>query len=106
MLLLAGCRKPAFTGPPDQRVHVLMKNWEIVPETIVIARNAKVELTIESADVQHVFAVDGLDIDESVRRGKPAVVRLIAGQAGTYVMRCSILCGRGHDQMKGKIVVR
>jgi cytochrome c oxidase subunit 2 len=95
VLLLAGCRKPAFTGPPDQRVHVLMKNWEIVPETIVIARNAKVELTI-----------DGLDIDESVRRGKPAVVRLIAGQAGTYVMRCSILCGRGHDQMKGKIVVR
>jgi cytochrome c oxidase subunit 2 len=83
-----------------------MKQWEMVPETVVIARNAKVELTIESDDVEHGFAVSELDIDESVRKGKPAVVRLIVGQAGVYVMRCSILCGRGHDQMRGRILVR
>jgi cytochrome c oxidase subunit 2 len=83
-----------------------MKQWEMVPETVVIARNAKVELTIESDDVEHGFAVSELDIDESVRKGKPAVVRLIVGQPGVYVMRCSILCGRGHDQMRGKILVR
>jgi cytochrome c oxidase subunit 2 len=103
---MAGCRKPAFTGPPDQRVQLLMKQWEMVPRTIVVARNAKVELTIESADVEHGLTVKGLDIDESVKKGDPVVVRFIARNAGEYVMRCSILCGRGHDEMKGKILVR
>jgi cytochrome c oxidase subunit II len=104
--LMAGCHKPAFTGPPDQRVHLLMKQWEMVPRTIVVARNAKVELTIESDDVEHGLSVPSLDVDESVRKGKPAVVRFIAANPGVYVMRCSILCGRGHDQMKGKILVQ
>lgn len=83
-----------------------MKQWEMVPRTIVVARNAKVELTIESADVEHGLTVKGLDIDESVKKGDPVVVRFIAQNTGEYVMRCSILCGRGHDEMKGKILVR
>jgi cytochrome c oxidase subunit II len=103
---MAGCRKPAFTGPPDVRVRLVMKQWEMEPRTIVVARNAKVELTIESADVQHGLAVKGLDIDESVKKGDPVSVRFIARDAGEYIMRCSILCGRGHDEMKGKIVVQ
>jgi cytochrome c oxidase subunit 2 len=83
-----------------------MKQWEMEPRTIVVARNAKVELTIESGDVEHGLAVPGLDIDESVQKGKPVIVRFIAANSGDYVMRCSILCGRGHDQMKGRILVR
>ena len=83
-----------------------MKQWEMVPRTIVVARNAKVELTIESADVEHGLTVKGLDIDESVKKGDPVMVRFIAHTGGEYVMRCSILCGRGHDEMKGKILVR
>ena len=82
-----------------------MKQWEMVPETIVVARNAKVELTIESADVEHGLTVKGLDVDASVKKGDPVAVRFIAKNAGEYVMRCSILCGRGHDEMKGKILV-
>lgn len=103
---VAGCRKPAFSGPPDQRVHLLMKQWEMVPRTIVVGRGGKVELTIESEDVQHGLGVPGLDIDESVKKGEAVVVRFIAANPGEYVMRCNILCGRGHDQMKGKIVVK
>ena len=101
----SGCRKPAFTGPPDQRVHLLMKQWDMIPGTIVVTRRAKVELTIESDDVQHGLSVPGLKIDESVKQGEPVVVRFIAPEVGNYVMRCNILCGRGHDEMKGKIVV-
>jgi len=105
MAMTSGCRNPAFTGPPDQRVHLLMKQWEMIPRTIVVAPRAKVELTIESDDVQHGLSVPGLNIDESVKKGEPVVVRFIASQPGSYVMRCNILCGRGHDEMKGKITV-
>ena len=106
MLCTVGCRKPAFTGPPDQRVHLRMKQWEMIPRTIVVQRNAKVELTIDSDDVEHGLVVKGLDIDEPVQKGKSAVIRFIAKNSGEYVMRCSILCGRGHDEMKGRILVR
>lgn len=105
-MLTAGCRKPAFTGPPDQRVHLLMKQWEMVPRTIVVRQNAKVELIVESDDVEHGLTVKGLDIDEPVKKGEPVIIRFIARDPGEYVMRCSILCGRGHDEMKGKILVR
>jgi len=106
LLVTAGCRQPAFTGPPDVRMRLVMKQWAFEPRTIVVPRNAKVELTLESADVEHGLAVKGLDIDESVKKGDPVDIRFIAQNAGEYVMRCSILCGRGHDEMKGKIVVQ
>ena len=92
--MIAGCHKPAFTGPPDQRVDLRMKQWDMVPRTIIVARNAKVELTIETDDVEHGLSVPGLDIDESVRKGDQAVVRFIPAEPGVYVMRCNILCGR------------
>jgi cytochrome c oxidase subunit II len=102
---VAGCHKPAFTGPPDQRIHLLIKQWEMVPRKIVVARGVKVELIIESADVEHGLSVPGLDIDESVKKGETVAVRFIAVKSGEYAMHCSILCGRGHDEMKGKILV-
>jgi cytochrome c oxidase subunit II len=83
-----------------------MKQWDMVPRKIVVPRNAKVELTIESDDVEHGLTVPGLDIDEPVKKGEPAIVRFIATRDGVYVMRCSILCGRGHDEMKGQILVQ
>jgi heme/copper-type cytochrome/quinol oxidase subunit 2 len=79
-----------------------MKQWEMLPRTIVVARNAKVELTTESGDVEHGVTVTGLDIDESVKKGELVVVRFIAQNAGEYGMRCSILCGRGHDHDEGQ----
>ncbi len=36
VLAMAGCRKPAFTGPPDQRVQLLMKQWEMVPRSVFL----------------------------------------------------------------------
>jgi cytochrome c oxidase subunit II len=82
-----------------------MKQWDMVPRKLVVPRNAKVELTIESDDVEHGLTVPGLDIDEPVKKGEPAIVRFVATRDAVYVMRCSILCGRGHDEMKGQILV-
>jgi heme/copper-type cytochrome/quinol oxidase subunit 2 len=104
---LAGCRRtPTYSGPPDHVVHVTMKNWAILPGTIVLPRGAKVELIVESVDVEHGIAVPGLGINEPVKPGKPQIVRFLAEEPADYFMRCSISCGRGHDQMVGKIIVQ
>lgn len=82
-----------------------MKKWVIVPNRIEIPQGAHVELIVSTADVEHGLAVPALDINEPVQPGKPAVIRFLALKPGTYPMHCSILCGRGHDQMTGVIVI-
>ena len=38
-------------------------------------------------------------------RGKEVVVRFTAAQAGRYPFRCSVMCGSGHLDMKGELIV-
>lgn len=82
-----------------------MKKWAIVPARIAVPQGAHVELDVSTADVEHGFAVPALGINEPIQPGKPARVRFLAQTPGVYPMRCSIACGKGHDQMTGAIVV-
>ena len=77
----------------------------IEPRRIEVPEGDVVELDITSTDVEHGIAVAGLGIREPVQPGRPTVVRFRAKTTGTYVMSCSVLCGKDHDQMTGEIVV-
>jgi cytochrome c oxidase subunit 2 len=82
-----------------------MKKWEIVPGRIEVPQGARVELVVSTADIEHGFEVRGLGINEPVQPGRITVIRFLAQTPGTYAARCSIACGRGHDQMTGAIVI-
>lgn len=105
-LSAAGCRQPALdSSPPDVIRQITMKKWAIEPRRIEVPEGDVVELDITSTDVEHGIAVAGLGIREPVQPGRPTVVRFRAKTTGTYVMSCSVLCGKDHDQMTGEIVV-
>lgn len=107
-LLVAGCgkRTPTYSGPPNTVIRVVMKKWEIDPSRIVVPQGARVELVVSTADIEHGLGVSGLGINEPVQPGQPpAVIRFLAQTPGTYPMRCSILCGKGHQRMTGEIVI-
>lgn len=104
----AGCgkRTPSYSGPPNTVIKVVMKKWEIDPSRIVVPQGARVELIVSTADIEHGLGVRGLGINEPVQPGQPpAVIRFLAQTPGTYPMRCSILCGKGHKDMLGEIVI-
>lgn len=82
-----------------------MRKWAIAPARIVVRQGARVELVVSTADVEHGMAVPALGINEPVQPRKPAVIRFLAQTPGVYPLRCSIACGRGHDQMTGAIVI-
>jgi cytochrome c oxidase subunit 2 len=107
LLSMSGCGKktPTYSGPPDTVRQVVMKKWDIAPSRIEVPQGARVELVVSTADIEHGLGVPALGINEPVQPGKPAVVRFLAQTPGVYPMRCSILCGRGHDQMLGVIVI-
>lgn len=104
--LLTSCNHtPMYQGPPNLILHVLMKKWAIVPSRIVVPQGAHVELIITTEDVEHGIGVPALDIDQPVQPGRTTVVKFLALKPGSYPMHCSVLCGRGHDLMKGEIVI-
>ena len=107
LLLMNGCGKktPTYEGPPDTVRQIVMKKWEIVPSRVEVPQGARVELVVTSTDVEHGIEVPGLGIREPVQPEHPAVIRFLAQTPGVYPMRCSILCGRGHDKMTGAIVI-
>jgi len=49
--------------------------------------------------------VPDLGIDEPIQKGKPAEIRFSAKDRGEFKIECDIICGPGHDDMAGKIVV-
>ncbi len=100
-----GKRTPTYAGPPDTVRQIVMKKWEIDPALVEVPQGARVELVVTSMDVEHGIAVPGLGIREPVQPEHPAVIRLLAQTPGVYPMRCSVLCGRGHDKMTGAIVI-
>jgi cytochrome c oxidase subunit II len=107
LVLMFGCgrKTPRYSGPPDTVLQVVMKKWAITPARIVVRQGARVELIVSTADVEHGLNVPGLGINEPVQPGKPAAIRFLAQTPGVYPMRCSIACGRGHDQMTGAIII-
>lgn len=101
-----GCRKsPEDNTPPDVIKQVVMKKWAIEPARIEVPQGAEVELVVRSTDVEHGIAIPKLGIREPVQPGRPAIVKFRAKSAGTYAMSCSVLCGKGHRDMTGVIVV-
>ncbi len=102
LLVAAGCHRP---NPNAAIVRVTMRRYAIEPNVIRLKVNQPVRFEVFSADVQHGFYVPALNIRESVQPGKPAIFEFTPDRAGVYEMKCSILCGPGHDSMVGKIVV-
>lgn len=94
------------SSKPDVVIHVVMKKYAFDPAVIRVKKGQVVELDVSTADVQHGFSVPDLGIKEPIQPHRaPAKVVFKADRAGVFPMTCSIICGPGHDDMVGKIVV-
>ena len=90
---------------PATRIKITAHKYTFEPSVIHVKQGEPVELEISTLDVQHGFEVKGLGLDESIQKGRPAIVTFTPLQKGEYRMNCDIICGPGHDDMEGKIVV-
>jgi len=104
LVCLTGCRS-SYERAPARHIRVTAHKYAFEPAVIHVKQGEPVELEISTLDVQHGFEVNGLGVDESVQKGRPAIVTFTPQQKGEYRMNCDIICGPGHDGMEGKIVV-
>ena len=96
------------TGTGAQGVHeiqVTLRKYEFNPGTLRVRKGERVKLVMAATDHDHGFKLDDFDINQKVPKGTTVVVKFTADKAGTFQFRCSNVCGLGHRNMKGTLVV-
>jgi len=95
-------------GTEAQSVHeiqVTLRKYEFSPGSLRVRKGEQVKLVMVAADHDHGFKLDDFDIDQKIPKGTTVVVQFTADKAGTFQFRCSSVCGLGHRNMKGTLVV-
>ena len=85
---------------------MVAKQFEFMPEAVEVNQGDRVKITLTSADVIHGFAINEYSINERVVPGQPTVVEFTADKKGTFTFYCSVMCGSGHRNMRGTLIVK
>lgn len=96
------------TGTPTPGVHeiqVTLRKYEFSPGSLRVRKGERVRLIMAAVDHEHGFKLDDFDINQKILKGTTVVVEFIADKAGTFQFRCSSVCGLGHRNMKGTLLV-
>ena len=89
---------------PGKLVEITLnaKDFEYDKKVIHVKQGDKVKLTLNSDDDGgHGFALPAYNINLQ----KNGSAEFTADKAGTYEYHCSVMCGSGHMNMTGKLVV-
>jgi cytochrome c oxidase subunit 2 len=93
-------------APRSVTVEMTAKRFAFLPDQIDVAEGDEVTVNIRSADGTHGIEIEKLKVKKAVPRGGEAVTLSFTAPApGRYVISCSEYCGRGHNDMKGVLVV-
>lgn len=112
LFLIYGCsiNGAAVSATETKEFDIKAKNWEFSPDTITVNKGDKVILNIESLDdgsgVGHGITIPIFGVSKSFRGGESVTVEFIADKKGTFPFFCSVYCGSGHGDMKGKLIVK
>ena len=122
ILFVAGCASttpstnpPATTPqgntlPPVSTVAVKEFNmtasrFSFDPDTITVNKGDHVVLHITSTDTTHGFSLATYDIIETLPPGETKTIKFTVDKAGEFNFFCSVFCGSGHADMRGKLIV-
>ena len=93
------------TTNPVKEFTMTAKQWTFDPAVITVKQGDKVKLKIKSVDVTHGFALPDFNVKVDLVPNKEETVEFVADKKGEFTFFCSVLCGDGHRDMKGKLVV-
>jgi cytochrome c oxidase subunit 2 len=85
---------------PSQEIVIKATTWEFDQPEYAFPKDTPVKLTLENMKGAHGIEIVGTDF--KVRGNNSEVITL---PAGTYEIKCNIMCGTGHKQMIAKLVV-
>ena len=86
-------------------IQVTLRKYEFSPGSLRVRKGEQVRLIMAAADHDHGFKLDDFNINQKIPKGTTVVVEFTADKAGTFQFRCSSVCGLGHRNMKGTLIV-
>jgi len=101
----SGCQSRKAEPVQPSVVKIVMKKYSIEPNPIRLKQGQPATLEVSTVDVQHGFSVQAFNIDEPIQPGKPATIKVTPREKGQFNVECDIVCGPGHDNMQGTIIV-
>jgi cytochrome c oxidase subunit 2 len=118
-----GVRSAAAQGDVKE-IAVSAKKFEFSPAEIRVKSGSRIRMVITSTDREHGIEINpiaegadkkgaaGLKFDASITKpefklpkDQAVQIEFTAEQPGTYSFKCSAVCGMGHRNMKGQIIV-
>ena len=99
--------KPSTPGQAEPReIKIVAKRYAFEPARIDVAEGEHVRLVVTSEDGVHGVEIKKFNVNKKVPRGGEAItIDFVASAAGEYPILCSEYCGKGHELMKGRLVV-
>lgn len=82
-------------------ITVNAKDFEYDKKVIHVKKGEKVKLTLHSSDGGHGLAIPAFNVNI---QGNGSAV-FTANKTGTFEYHCSVMCGSGHANMTGKLIV-
>ncbi|MBS3050876.1 MAG: cupredoxin domain-containing protein [Candidatus Aenigmarchaeota archaeon] len=92
------------TGPVKE-FNMSAQRFSFDPSTITVNKGDRVVLRITSTDVEHGFSLATYNIVETLPVGETKTISFTAEQVGEFNFFCSVFCGSGHGDMRGKLIV-
>jgi cytochrome c oxidase subunit II len=86
-------------------IQVRLRKYEFSHGSLRVRKGEQVKLVMAAADHDHGFKLDDFNINQKIPKGTTVVVEFTADKAGTFQFHCSSVCGLGHRNMKGTLVV-
>jgi cytochrome c oxidase subunit 2 len=86
-------------------IKITARKFKFEPRIITVQKGKPLRLLITSTDVDHGFAIEEFGIDEEIKPNATKVVEFTPTRAGRFTFYCSVVCGEGHDEMTGELVV-
>ena len=88
-----------------KEIHLEAFRYGFSPAEIVVKKGDIVKIYATSRDVTHGVYIKAYGINVPVKKGEVKKIEFLADKAGEFVIRCSVYCGPGHDNMKAKLIV-
>ncbi len=91
--------------PEARTIMIHVSNWEFTPSTITVKKDENVSLYLMGMEGSHGLEIPGLGISETIGEGDMKTIKIPTDKPGTYNFFCNVVCGLGHGDMIGTIVI-
>ena len=96
---------PAGESNGVKEIRITAKQWEFQPASVTVNRGDHVKLIVKSIDFSHGFSLSDFNVNTRLEPGVDTVIEFTADKTGTFTFFCSVVCGSGHSEMRGTLIV-